>query len=124
MKRRRRPQLWASEKIARQLGYTTVAGVDEVGMGPLAGPVVAGAVVLPLGARLPGLDDSKKLTALQRLRLDRLIRRRAVAVAVCAVEAGEIDRVGLTAARRRATAGAITLLGLPVEYLLVDAWDV
>ncbi len=124
MRRRRRPQLWASEKIALQLGYTLVAGVDEVGMGPLAGPVVAGAVVLPLGARLPGLDDSKKLTALQRVRLDRLIRRRAVAVAVCAVEAGEIDRNGLTAARRRASAGAIAGLGLSVQYLLVDAWDV
>jgi len=106
------------------MGYAVVAGVDEVGMGPLAGPVVGGAVVLPIGARVPGLDDSKLLTSLQRERLDTLIRRRAVAVSVCAVDHAQVDSLGLIRARHLATAGAVAGLGVPAEYLLVDAWDV
>src|SRR5579859_1345568 len=60
-RRTRRPLLWASERTAREMGYRMVAGIDEVGLGPLAVPAVAAAVVLPFGVRLPGLDDSKKL---------------------------------------------------------------
>jgi len=110
--------------MANSMGYAVVAGVDEVGMGPLAGPVVGGAVVLPIGARVPGLDDSKLLTSLQRERLDTLIRRRAVAVSVCAVDHAQVDSLGLIRARHLATAGAVAGLGVPAEYLLVDAWDV
>lgn len=124
MKRTRRPLLWASEKVAREMGYTVVAGIDEVGLGPLAGPAVAAAVVLPWQARLPGLDDSKKLTMLQRERLDRAIRRRAVAIGIGQVEAGDIDRHGLTRARQRAMTAAVKQLGVEAEYLLIDAWDV
>ena len=58
-----RPQLWKFERRAHAMGYEVVAGVDEVGMGPLAGPVVAGAVVLRLGDRILGLNDSKLMTA-------------------------------------------------------------
>ena len=110
--------------MAHSMGYAVVAGVDEVGMGPLAGPVVGGAVVLPIGARVPGLDDSKLLTSPQRERLDTLIRRRAVAVSVCAVDHAQVDSLGLIRARHLATAGAVAGLGVPAEYLLVDAWDV
>lgn len=106
------------------MGYQVVAGVDEVGMGPLAGPVVGGAVVLPVGVRIPGLDDSKLLTPVQRERIDALIRRRAVAVSVCAVDHAQVDRLGLQRARHLATAGAVAGLRVPAEYLLVDAWDV
>jgi ribonuclease HII len=106
------------------MGYQVVAGIDEVGLGPLAGPAVAAAVVLPIGARLPGLDDSKKLTAAERERLDRAIRRRAVAIGVGAVSPEQIDREGLTRARQLAMLGAVQSLTLPAEYLLVDAWDV
>ncbi len=116
--------LWRYERMAGAMGYQVVAGVDEVGMGPLAGPVVGGAVVLPVGVRIPGLDDSKLLTPGQRERLDRLIRRRAVAVSVCAVDHGQVDRLGLQRARHLATAGAVAGLAVPAEYLLVDAWDV
>lgn len=123
-KRIRRPLLWASEKSAREMGFTVVAGIDEVGLGPLAGPAVAAAVVLPWQARLPGLDDSKKLTRLQRERLEGLIRRRALAVGVGQVEAEDIDRHGLTRARQRSMLGAVAALGLPADYLLIDAWDV
>jgi ribonuclease HII len=110
--------------MASAMGYQVVAGVDEVGMGPLAGPVVGGAVVLTIGDRISGLDDSKLLTAAQRERLDRVIRRRAVAVSVCAVDHAQVDSLGLTRARHLATAGAVAGLGIPAEYLLVDAWDV
>src|SRR5690348_10530684 len=119
-----RPMLWRYERMAHSMGYAVVAGVDEVGMGPLAGPVVGGAVVLPIGARVPGLDDSKLLTSPQRERLDTLIRRRAVAVSVCAVDHAQVDSLGLIRARHLATAGAVAGLGVPAEYLLVDAWDV
>jgi len=110
--------------MANAMGYTVVAGVDEVGMGPLAGPVVGGAVVLPIGARVPGLDDSKLLTALQRDRLDTVIRRKAIAVSICAVDHAQVDSLGLIRARHLATAGAVAGLRVPAEYLLVDAWDV
>jgi ribonuclease HII len=116
--------LWRYERMASAMGYHVVAGVDEVGMGPLAGPVVGGAVVLTIGDRISGLDDSKLLTALQRERLDRVIRRRAVAVSVCAVDHAQVDSLGLTRARHLATAGAVAGLGISAEYLLVDAWDV
>src|ERR1700694_856402 len=119
-----RPMLWRYERMASAMGYQVVAGVDEVGMGPLAGPVVGGAVVLPIGVRISGLDDSKLLTAAQRERLDRVIRRRALAVAVCAVDHAQVDSLGLTRARHLATAGAVAGLGIPAEYLLVDAWGV
>ena len=116
--------LWRYERMASAMGYQVVAGVDEVGMGPLAGPVVGGAVVLPIGIRIPGLDDSKLLNAEQRVRLDRAIRRRAMAVSVCAVDHAQVDSLGLLRARHLATAGAVAGLRLPAEYLLVDAWDV
>jgi ribonuclease HII len=106
------------------MGFATVAGLDEVGCGPLAGPVVAGAVVLPIGVRLPGLNDSKALTALERERLDRQIRRRAVAVSTGEVSAARLDSVGLTRARQLAMAAAIKEIALDVEYLLVDAYDI
>ena len=119
-----RPKLWHYERMASAMGYQVVAGVDEVGMGPLAGPVVGGAVVLPIGVRIPGLDDSKLLNAEQRERVDVLIRRRAVAVSVCAVDHAQVDRLGLLKARHLATAGAVAGLGVKAEYLLVDAFDV
>lgn len=123
-RRTRRPQLWASERTAREMGYQVVAGIDEVGLGPLAGPAVAAAVVLPIGARLPGLDDSKKLTAAERERVDRAIRRHAVAVGVGMAGPDVIDGQGLIRARQLAMQRAVEGLQLPAEYLLVDAWDV
>jgi ribonuclease HII len=105
-------------------GFEAPAGLDEVGLGPLAGPAVAGAVVLPLGARLPGLDDSKRLRAPERERLAAAIRRRALAWAVHEIPPEMIDEVGLTRARELAMEGAVRGLGVTADYLLVDAWDV
>lgn len=119
-----RPKLWHYERMAAAMGFHVVAGVDEVGMGPLAGPVVGGAVVLRTGDRIPGLDDSKKLTAEQRERVDAIIRRRAVAVSVCAVDHTQVDQLGLYRARILASAGAVAGLAVKAEYLLVDAFDV
>ena len=119
-----RPKLWHYERMAAAMGYQVVAGVDEVGMGPLAGPVVGGAVVLRTGDRIPGLDDSKRLTALQRERVDAIIRRRAVAVSVCAVDHAQVDQLGLYRARILASAGAVAGLAVKAEYLLIDAFDV
>ena len=107
-----------------QMGYHVVAGIDEVGLGPLAGPVVAGAAVLQIGDRLPGLNDSKLLTHEQRLRVARTVRRRAVAAAVGVVDADEFNHVGMTRARQLAMERAIDDLGVPVEYLLIDAFDI
>jgi ribonuclease HII len=119
-----RPKLWHYERRALAMGYQVVAGVDEVGMGPLAGPVVAGAVVLPISARIPGLDDSKLLTADERERVDQLIRRRALSVSVCAVDHTQIGSLGLLRARHLAAAGAVAGLTVAAEYLLIDAFDI
>jgi len=122
-RRTRRPLLWASEKVAQEMGFSVVAGIDEVGLGPLAGPAVAAAVVLPWRARLPGLNDSKQLTAEQRQRLDRQIRRLAVAWGIGVVEASEIDTGGLTRARQLAMTGAVNALAVSAESdPFADQW--
>src|SRR5262245_7598540 len=82
------PLLWG-------VGVRHVAGVDEVGMGPLAGPVVAAAVILPPGTDIDGVADSKTLTARDREKLDAVIRARALAIGVSVVEAEEIDRMNI-----------------------------
>src|SRR3977135_3548002 len=116
--------LWRFERMASSMGYQVVAGVDEVGMGPLAGPVVAGAVVLPVGARIPGLDDSKLLTSEERERVDTVIRRRAVSVSVCAVDHTQVGSLGLLKARHHAPAGVVARRQVQAEYLLVDGFDI
>src|ERR1700716_4530136 len=116
--------LWRYERMALAMGYEVVAGVDEVGMGPLAGPVVGGAVVLPIGVRIPGLDDSKLLTPVERERVDAIIRRRALAVSVCAVDHAQVDSLGLLRARHLATAGAVAGLQISAECLLGGRWGV
>src|SRR2546428_3003902 len=118
-----RPKLWQFERRGLATGYQVVAGVDEVGMGPLAGPVVGGAVVLRIGDRIPGLNDSKQMTAEERDRVDAIIRRRAVAVAVCAVDHTQVDRLGLIKARILASAGAVAGLSVKADDILVDSFD-
>ncbi len=107
-------------ELARR-GYRIVAGVDEVGRGCLAGPVAAAAVILPQECVLPGLDDSKRLDAQSRDRLDREVRRRAVAIGVGVVEAPEIDERNILRASLRAMRQAVEALAPEPEILLVDA---
>src|SRR5260370_8568929 len=119
-----RPKLWKFERMAADMGYKVVAGVDEVGMGPLAGPVVGGAVVFNIADPIPALNASNLMTPDERDQVDRIIRRRAVAVAVCAVDHTHVDRLGLYKARILASAGAVAGLSVKAEYLLIDAFDV
>src|SRR5258708_12165919 len=93
-------------------------------MGPRAGRGVGGGVGLAVGARIPGLDDSKLLTAGERERVDVLIRRRALAVSVGGVDHAQVDRLGLLQARRLATPGAVAGPNVPAEDLPVDAGGV
>ena len=108
------------EQAARQRGYAIVCGCDEAGAGPLMGPVCAGAVILPPGCNIPGLDDSKKLTEKKREALYALITERAAAWAVASVSAAEIDATDILSARIRAMALAIEALTLRPDYVLID----
>jgi ribonuclease HII len=116
----RRPSL-EREVALWDLGRTVVAGLDEAGRGPLAGPVVAAAVVFPPGCpRIRGLDDSKRCTARQRERLAILVRERALAVAVGAASVHEIDRFNIRRASILAMRRALTRLAVPPAAILVD----
>jgi ribonuclease HII len=105
----------------RAEGYKYIAGVDEVGRGPLAGPVVAAAVVLPEDFFLPGIDDSKKISEKKRNEYDKIIRREAIAVSVAKIDAAEIDRVNIYEATKKAMIAAIASLDPNPEVLLIDA---
>ncbi len=119
--RRRLSRLFALRRRLRRGGCERIAGVDEVGVGPLAGPVVAAAVVLPDRVRLPELDDSKRLTAESRVALDAAIREQAVDLCVAEVWPDEIDRVNVYHASLAAMARAVAGLGVTPDHLLVDA---
>jgi len=97
-----------------------VAGLDEAGRGPLAGPVVAAAVVLPPGTRIRGVDDSKRLEPERREELYEVIRARALGIGVGLVDAPTIDRVNILQATRRAMGMALGALGLEPELVLTD----
>lgn len=105
-------------------GIRWVAGVDEVGRGPLAGPVVAAAVVLPVGVFIEGATDSKRLPGDVREELAVLIRRRAAAVALGAASVSEIDRVNILRATTRAMSRALAGLSLRPEHVVVDGLPV
>ncbi|WP_307196404.1 ribonuclease HII [Neobacillus niacini] len=105
----------------RAQGYKYIAGVDEVGRGPLAGPVVAAAVLLPEDFFLPGIDDSKKISEKKRNEYDEIIRREAIAVSVAKIDAPEIDSVNIYEATKKAMLAAIASLDPNPDVLLVDA---
>ena len=104
-------------------GCNAVAGVDEVGVGPLAGPVVAAAVLLPSSTHLPGLNDSKKLSAQARERLAEAIREQALAFSLGEVSSGEIDRINILQATLEAMRRAVSGLHeqVSLDHVLVDA---
>lgn len=113
--------LFALRARLRAAGTLHVAGVDEVGMGPLAGPVVAAAVILPEAVDLPGLGDSKLLAPRVRERLAAAIHAQALAVAVGEVSAAELDRWNVYGAGLEAMRRAVVSLATPPQHLLVDA---
>ena len=109
------------ERQAWQLGFTRIAGVDEVGRGALFGPVVAAAVILDPTRRIPGLDDSKKLSAGKRLLLTEKIQARAVACAVAEVLPARIDAWNIYQASRQAMEQALARLSPAADFVLSDA---
>ena len=114
----------APEQALRYHGYQRIAGVDEVGRGALFGPVVAAAVILPERMNAlarAGLKDSKQLTREQREKLDRRIRKVALAISVAEVDAETIDRVNIYQATRIAMLAAVQGLTVEPDHLLIDA---
>ena len=109
------------ERLLWKAGIQHIAGVDEVGMGPLAGPVVAAAVVYPPGAEIEGIDDSKALDEETRVRLDEEIRKNASAFAIGIVEVEEIDRLNIYHAGIRAMQVALSTLPVAPQHILVDS---
>ncbi|NPV52161.1 MAG: ribonuclease HII [Firmicutes bacterium] len=107
-----------------QGGYVNVAGVDEAGRGPLAGPVVAAAVILPRGVEIPYLNDSKKLSPGRREALYEIIKGCAVAVSVGVVSHDIIDRINILQATFLAMQEAISKLSVRPDYILVDGRDI
>jgi ribonuclease HII len=111
---------WEFELAARDEGAAWIAGVDEVGRGPLFGPVVAAAVILPNGVDLEGLNDSKKLSEPDRERFDERVREVAVAWAIAEVDVATIDRINILQASRLAMRLAVSRLGQEPDCLLID----
>lgn len=109
------------ERSARKSGFTCIAGLDEAGRGPLAGPVVAAAVVLPDGLLIPGLTDSKQVTEQERDRLFDVIREQSVCYGIGTVDERTIDDVNILQATVIAMERALESLLPRPDYLLIDA---
>lgn len=109
------------EQELREEGYFAIAGVDEAGRGPLAGPVVAAACILPPGVTFYGLNDSKKMTEKRRDYLYDLLRDKASAWSIAMVDQGEIDRTDILSATREAMRRALLELPLTPDLALIDA---
>lgn len=105
-------------------GLRHVAGVDEAGRGPLAGPVLAAAVILPPGLRIEGADDSKRLSAAVRERLAVEIRQRALAIGIGAASPREVDDLNILRATHLAMRRAVERLGLEPDHVIVDGLPV
>ena len=123
---KKRAQTWRLKKLLemeRELwdsGVELIAGVDEVGRGPLAGPVLAAAVILPVGVGIRGVDDSKKLTAEKRESLFLEIRDQALAIGVGAASSREIDRINILRASHLAMVRALRKLPRQPQHVFVD----
>lgn len=111
---------WEQEERCWAEGCALVCGADEAGAGPLAGPVYAGAVILPRYIELPGLNDSKQLTEKRREGLFPVIQEKAEAWAVARVDAAEIDDTDILSARMKAMQMAIDALSLEPDFALID----
>ncbi len=116
--------LWRHEQLAWSAGFVRVAGIDEVGRGPLAGPVMAACVVLPPGFALDGIRDSKKLSSKQRERAEARIRAEAVAVGLGSVEPDVIDRINILQATHEAMRLAYAQLDPLPDFVLIDGLPV
>jgi len=116
--------MWKHERELWRSGYLLVAGVDESGVGPLAGPVVAAAVILPRGFRPPGLWECKRLAADKRPHFYRLISQSAIAVGVGVVDVDEVDRINIRRAAFKAMREALSRLRVTPDCALVDGFAI
>ena len=112
---------WRFENALRRQGFASVAGCDEAGRGALLGPLYAAAVILDPARPIRGLDDSKKLTPVEREELDSVIREKALAFAVVAVSAGDVDALNVYQASRRAMILALEALRPAPHFVITDA---
>jgi ribonuclease HII len=118
------PSLYFFEKDLAGQGYVRIAGCDEAGRGPLAGPVVAGCVILKPGQVIPNVNDSKKLTGTQRDTLCTKICAEAFDFGVGIVDAGEIDKINILQAAKKAMLLAVQDLKNPPDFILLDAMTI
>jgi len=114
------PDLWLFEKKAFQKGFSRIAGIDEAGRGPLAGPVVSAAVIIPMSLQIPGVSDSKKISPKQREYLYEKIYDLAVSVGIGIVDPFEIDRINILQAALLSMAMAVENLSPQPDCLLID----
>ncbi len=105
------------------LGKTLIAGVDEVGRGPLAGPVVCASVIMPLDDLIEGVTDSKKLTEKKREELAKIIKDKAVACSICEIWQDEIDKINILEAVKKCMTEAVKNLSVKPDITLVDGVD-
>ena len=108
------------ENIKYAEGYTAVCGTDEAGRGPLCGPVVAAAVILPKDTEIEGLNDSKKLTEKKREKLFDIIKEKAIAYAIAEASPAEIDEINILNASMLAMKRAIEALSVKADFALID----
>lgn len=113
--------LYQYEEQLEDLGIKYIAGVDEVGRGPLAGPVVVAAVILPLNLRIKGINDSKKLSLKKRNELYKIILNEALAVNVSFIDERVIDEINIYEATKKGMLEAISGLKIKPEHVLIDA---
>lgn len=111
---------YSYEKEKLSEGYTAICGCDEAGRGPLCGPVVAAAVILPLGCEIEGLNDSKKLTEKKREILFDIIKEKAIAYAIAEATPAEIDEINILNASMLAMRRAVDALPVKADFALID----
>ncbi|MDO4175166.1 MAG: ribonuclease HII [Eubacteriales bacterium] len=122
MAKRKEPILLTMDREmeVRARGFSAVCGIDEAGRGPLAGPVVAAAVILPEGIQLPGVTDSKKITEKKREILFDFVKENALAYGIGQAREEEIDSINILQATFLAMRRAVEALPIPADYALVD----
>ncbi len=113
--------LYQYEEALEDSGVKYIAGVDEVGRGPLAGPVVVAAVIMPINLRIKGIDDSKKLSEKKRNELYKIILKEAVAVNISFIDEKTVDEINIYEATKKGMLEAIEGLSVKPEHVLIDA---
>ena len=112
--------MWFYETEIGNQGYKSIAGIDEAGRGPLAGPVVAASVILPEKCRIEGLNDSKKLSEKKRNLIFRIIQQKALAIGIGVVSWDIIDRTNISHAVKAAMVDSVSRLNSKPDFLLID----